>query len=76
VDGQQKDRWCDSKIPITDTKMFFGGNLMTMPSDTFSKSASCYVSFKNQYQTGFFLAGDTCHLAIKLSAYTVIFLCS
>jgi hypothetical protein len=75
VDGQQRDVWCDSKIPITDIRMFWGGSQFRQTAEVYSK-ASCYVAYQTTKQRGLMLYGDSCHLNAMLGINTVMFLCA
>jgi hypothetical protein len=74
IDGQQRDVWCDSKIPITDMRMHWGGSLYRQGNEIFTKAA-CYVAFHNNVQGGLRLFGDTCLLNVKHNLHGIMFLC-
>jgi hypothetical protein len=79
IDGQQKDVWCNSKIPITDMRLHYGGSQLKEGSESFKKSASCYVEYfsgtDNSNQHGLILNGDTCLMASTKLYYNIFFLC-
>jgi len=79
IDGQQRDVWCNSKIPITDMDMHWGGSQYKEAGESFNKSASCYVVFfsgiANQNRHGLILNGDTCFITSSKLYSMIIFLC-
>lgn len=73
VDGQQRDVWCNSKVPIVDMNMHLGGSPQNSLVDTFIKPASCYkVSFSGS-QSKLVLYGDSC--LFSSNALNSYFLC-
>jgi hypothetical protein len=76
VDGQQRDVWCDSKIPITDMKMHCGGSRMKDGSSYWLKAASCYIAYYNTGNVGLLLSGDNCLLKAMQTYYVSVFLCA
>jgi hypothetical protein len=78
IDGQQRDVWCNSKIPITDMRLHYLGSQFKEASDSFKKSASCYVAYfsgSNSNQYGLILNGDTCFISSVKLYPNLIFLC-
>jgi hypothetical protein len=60
VDGQKRDVWCYSKIPIVDMKMHNNGRPERSQIDTFVKPASCYNVCYNSVAAVLILYGDSC----------------
>jgi hypothetical protein len=75
IDGQQRDVWCDSKIPITDMRMHWGGRQHRQGTEIFNK-ASCYIAYQNTIQRGLILYGDSCQLNAMEGHQTKMFLCA
>jgi hypothetical protein len=76
IDGQQRDLWCRSKIPLTDPNMHYGGagKPYLSVNDGFTKSASCFKVHYNGTISKLVLYGDTCQLK-ALNQVDVYFLC-
>ena len=73
IDGQQKEVWCNSKIPITDRAMYF----MNDPNKVvgpITKGVTCYRVSTSAAYSGLILMGDSCSLD-ELSTYYFYFFC-
>jgi hypothetical protein len=78
VDGQHQDVWCNSKVPITNRNMHFGGSQFVAYGDGFDKSTSCYLAYyagpiAKTY--GLILYGNPCVLSAMSNFGVVYFLC-
>lgn len=73
IDGQQRDVWCNSKIPITDMRMHKGGKGPFRSADSNSNPpVSCFIANYMSRKTTLAVFSKSC---VSLCTFSISFIC-
>jgi hypothetical protein len=73
IDGQQREVWCNSKIPITDMHMFFYSGIPNKGTDLYTKGTTCFRVYFNNAKLGLVMQGDRCLLNAMNEEFKYVF---
>jgi hypothetical protein len=74
IDGQQREVWCDSKIPITDMNMYYSGTPAKAYGDQYTNAVSCLRVTATSHISTLVVVGDMC-LLNALNSFQYFFIC-